>query len=510
MTGKNQDWKMLQVKIHGMHCANCAVLIERKFKKISGVRKVHVNHVTGEAELKHYGTLDIGTLQQAIQEDGYTISSWQERDDRAIGHSNNTARDYAEIGAAFLIVVGVFLVLNQFDVIPKSLAISDNMSYGLAFLIGLVASVSTCMAVTGGLLVAVAAKYNEATANLTNIQRLKPHIYFNAGRIVSYALLGGAVGALGSALTLSSEANGVLTLVASAIMIVLGLHMLKLFPSVGRFLPRMPKSMAHKVHDFAARETNDGAFVLGTLTFFLPCGFTQALQLYVLAKGDFATGALTMLAFALGTLPALLSLSAISSFAKGAFQKHFLRLAGAAVILLGFLNIQYGLVLAGSGINLTSPVSSTRPSSPAKEQTVPTQVTQAKEQSVSAQLQTKEQTLPTQPSQAPRQESTAVEKQAATPQKQSITMKVRGLDYFPNRFTVKQGIPVEWWIDASEAVGCGRILIVPKLRVQKLLSANSSTLITFTPEQTGDIAFNCGMGMMTPGSKITVVPNGKG
>ena len=58
-----------------------------------------------------------------------------------------------------------------------------------------------------------------------------------------------------------------------------------------------------------------------------------------------------MLAFALGTLPALLSLSALSSFAKGAFQRHFLKFAGAAVIVLGVMNIQYGLVLTGSGMS---------------------------------------------------------------------------------------------------------------------------------------------------------------
>ena len=82
--------------------------------------------------------------------------------------------------------------------------------------------------------------------------------------------------------------------------------------------------------------------MLGAATFFLPCGFTQALQLYVLAKASVAAGALTMLAFSLGTLPALLSLSAVSSFARGAFQRHFLKVAGVAVIVLGLMNIQYG------------------------------------------------------------------------------------------------------------------------------------------------------------------------
>jgi hypothetical protein len=63
----------------------------------------------------------------------------------------------------------------------------------------------------------------------------------------------------------------------------------------------MPKFLAHKIHDLTEKEVKGGAFILGASTFFLPCGFTQALQLYVLAKGSFTTGALTMLAFALGT-----------------------------------------------------------------------------------------------------------------------------------------------------------------------------------------------------------------
>ena len=186
----------------------------------------------------------------------------------------------------------------------------------------------------------------------------------------------------------------------------------------------------------------------------------------MLAKSDFLTGALTMLAFALGTLPALFSLSAVSSFAKGALQRRFLKFAGAAVILLGILNIQSGLILAGIGTEVAS-VSEGAPAS-------------------------------------------AEDQQAAAMEPQRISMKVVGLDYQPNQFTVKQGVPVHWWIDGSQADGCGRILVAPRLRIQKILSASSTTLITFTPDKSGEFAFNCGMGMMTPDSKITVLPRDKG
>ena len=304
---------------------------------------------------------------------------------------------------------------------------------------------------------------------------MKPHIYFNAGRILSYTLLGGAIGAMGSALTLSPEVTGALTIIASAVMILLGFQMLKLLPALTRFLPTIPKAFGHYIHDLAERDANGGAFVLGAATFFLPCGFTQALQLYALAKGSFTVGALTMLAFSLGTLPALLSLSAVSSLATGSFQRHFLRFAGAAVIVLGIANIQYGLVLSGSAMN----------AAPA-----PAAATNLLGTAAAAPIETSE--------------------SQQTADKQIVVMRIEGFSYIPNQFTVKQGIPVEWRIDASAAAGCGRFLYAPGLGIRKLLSDTSTTMISFIPQSAGEFGFNCGMGMMTRGSKFTVVPNGRG
>jgi sulfite exporter TauE/SafE/copper chaperone CopZ len=456
---------VLHLDIAGMHCVNCPALVEQRLGQLPQVRSVSVDYPSGRAMITHAGALDIMDLQKAVVDDGYTLTISDGTRPLARPRTN-TPRDYLDIAAAFAVLAGVALVLQHFALLPRGISVSETVSLGLAFAIGLVASVSSCIAVTGGLLIAVAARFNAANPLLSGAERMQPHLYFNAGRLVSYGLLGGAVGALGSALMLSPAATGALTLVASAIMIGLGLQMLGLLPSIGRFLPTFPQSLARRMQGLASRDTRPTAFLLGGLTFFLPCGFTQALQLYVLAKGAFLTGALTMLAFALGTLPALLSLSALSSFARGGLQRPFLKFAGAAVILLGFMNVQSGLVLSGIG------------SAPA---TV-------------AQL----------------ERPTGEASQAAAVEPQRISMKVVDLDYVPNQFTVKQGVPVEWWIDGSEAAGCGRILIAPRLGIQKILSRTSTTLITFTPDRPGEYAFNCGMGMMTPNSKITVLPKEKG
>jgi protein-disulfide isomerase/sulfite exporter TauE/SafE len=278
-----------------------------------------------------------------------------------------------------------------------------------------------------------------------------------------------AAPSLGSSFTLSAETGGLLIILASVVMIMLGLQMLNLFSSLKQFQPRMPKFLAHEVHEFSDRETKVGSLVLGASTFFLPCGFTQSLQLYVLAKGGVATGALTMLAFSLGTLPALMSLSAVSSFASGAFKRYFLRFAGAAVVMLGLFNIQSGLTLTAtvvgtSGINAPTDEASS---------------------------------------------GTAAQSVPVVDGKQIVDMKIVGYRYAPNQFKVVQGIPVEWRIDAREAAGCGRILLAPKAGVRKLLPYGT-TLINFTPQEPGEIRFNCGMGMMTRGSKITVVARTEG
>src|SRR3989338_2612140 len=462
----HQQPKKVKLKIHGMHCASCEVLIERKFKKVSGVEKVYVNHASGKADLLCSREPDIRELNRLVERDGYTVSLWHDRNNttvRAAIHKN-TADDYIQMGGIFLMIVAVYYMLKQFDFLPN-FSITERMNYGLIFMIGLFAAVSSCIAVVGGLLLAIASKHNELYPDLTGVQKFKPHIYFNLGRIAGYTLFGGIVGALGSVLTLSQRVNGYLMVFVSMIMLILGFQLLHLFPGLRRLTPKMPKFISHKIHGLSAKENRGAPFTLGALTFFLPCGFTQALQLYVLATGDWKVGALTMFVFSLGTLPALFSLSAITSFAKGAFQRHFLKFAGVLVVLLAIFNINNGLTLAGLNVRI------------------------------------------------PNFGSSGIAQAETTPivdGKQVVRMLVNGYTYTPNRFTVTEGIPVEWQIDGRNAVGCGQVLVIPRTGLTKYLSKDAVTIVRFTPEKTGEIPFNCSMGMMSRGSGFTVVPNTTG
>ncbi len=457
--------KKFRLKVHGTHCASCEVLIERKFKKIPGVEKVHASFTSGSVEVfvsrEH---IPLHEFDASVKTDGYSVSSWEDRHKAGAGTHKNSWRDYLEIGGAFLIVVSLYYVLRGFDILP-SFAISETMSYGLVFLIGVVAAFSTCMAVVGGLLLAVSERHSELHPELTGMQKFKPHIYFNIGRVIGYTVLGALVGALGSVITLSAQVNGYLMVFVSVVMLILGFQILHLFPWMRRFTPKMPKFLSHKIHDLTGSDSKAAPFTLGALTFFLPCGFTQALQLYVLATGDWKVGALTMLMFALGTVPALASLSAITSFTRGAFQRHFIKFAGALVVLLAVYNINNGLALAGVNVDGMFQSNGIAQAQPAAN---------------------------------------------VVAGKQIVEMRVDGYSYSPNRFTVTAGIPMEWRIDGRNAVGCGQVIVMPTTGVTKYLSPNGITTIRFTPKEAGEIPFNCSMGMMTRGSGFTVLPNTTG
>lgn len=454
--------------VQGTHCASCEVLIEREFKKVPGVEKVDVNHATGEARLHCTELPDVTQLNEKIKPHGYTAFPW---DEKPSTETKNSRRHYFEISAIFLFVLAAFLILRQFDLLPKGFAITENMSYGIVFMIGLVAAMSTCIAVTGGLLLAAAAKYNELHPGLSASERFKPHLYFNAGRIVSYTVLGGLVGAVGSLFTLSAVTNGILTIIASAVMILLGLQLLKLFPKLGRFQPHMPKFLANPIHNMAQSQNRFASFLLGAGTFFLPCGFTQALQLYVLSQGSFTTGALTMLIFSLGTLPALVSLGAITSFAKGAFHSYFLKFAGVVVILVGILSVRNGFALTGISASLSAAATASRELASGND----------------TQPQASEPTVP------------------IVDGRQIAEMKVKGLSYTPSQFTIVKGIPVEWRVDGREAGGCASVLTAPSIGITEYLPSDSVSVIEFTPTTTGKIPFSCSMGMTTRGAAFTVI-----
>ncbi|MDD4989541.1 MAG: sulfite exporter TauE/SafE family protein [Candidatus Pacebacteria bacterium] len=324
--------------IHGMHCNACVLLTESELGDLANVSSVKSSLKNHSVEIVgDFGTktpLQIAEeLTIPLKSHGYTVSVEKQNHDVKWGDFKIAV----PIALGFAIL---FVLLQKIGLI--NLVNAGNVNYGTAFVIGIIASLSTCMAVVGGLLLSMSATFAKEG------DKVRPQLMFHGGRIVSFFILGGVIGAIGSAFTLNTSATFILDLVIGLVMIVLGINLLDVFPSAKKLQPSMPKFIARHAHGVSKLSHTFTPVLVGVATFFLPCGFTQSMQLYALTTGSFLKGGLTMLAFALGTLPVLALLSFSSFSIKNSSKSGiFFKSAGLIVILFALFNLINSLVVVG-------------------------------------------------------------------------------------------------------------------------------------------------------------------
>lgn len=324
--------------VSGMHCHSCILLTESELLEYPGVTKAHSSlrthavTITGDFGDKTPEVI-VGELSQMLAKHGYSLTL--EKQQHGV--------DWAQFKIALplsLVLVALFIMLQKTGVV--SLVDTSTVSYGTVFLIGVIASLSTCMAVVGGLALSLSATFAKEG------DTFRPQLLFHAGRLVSFFVLGGIIGAIGANFTLSTGATFVLGVIIGLVMLILGINLLDVFPWAKKFQPAMPKFLSKHALGVAKWNHTLTPLLAGLATFFLPCGFTQSMQLYTLTTGSFLSGAMTMLTFALGTLP-VLALISFSSFSieKSSKKDLFFKTAGLVVILFALFNIINSFVIIG-------------------------------------------------------------------------------------------------------------------------------------------------------------------
>ena len=198
------------------------------------------------------------------------------------------------------------------------------------------------MAVVGGLVLSMSATFAQEG------DKVRPQLLFHGGRLLSFFFLGGVIGAIGANFSLNTTATFVLSLLIGIVMFILGINLLDVFPWAKKLQPTMPKFLSKKALGVSKLNHTLTPFLVGIATFFLPCGFTQSMQLYTLSTGSFWSGGLTMLSFALGTLPVLALISFSSFSIQNSSQAGiFFKTAGLIVLLFAIFNILNSLVIIG-------------------------------------------------------------------------------------------------------------------------------------------------------------------
>lgn len=212
-----------------------------------------------------------------------------------------------------------------------------DLSLFAAFLTGLLGG-AHCVGMCGGIVTAMSLQAPGAGQRPPALF----HLAYNGGRLTSYAILGGLAGLIGSAAFLSDSLFPVqrgLYVLAQGVLILLGLYLAGLNQSI-LAIERLGAALWRRVQPVLGRllpiRTLAQALAAGAAWGWLPCGLVYSVLVSALASGGFASGALLMLAFGLGTLPNLLLMGwAAESLRRFTRLVWVRRVAGLLVAGLG-------------------------------------------------------------------------------------------------------------------------------------------------------------------------------
>lgn len=438
-----------KLKVEGMSCGSCAALVEREFSAVPGTESVEVDLGTGTATVawRAGSEPDDEAYYSRVGRYGYGAPA------RRSSSPGRTALSWA---ASAAIAAAAFAVLKRIGGLFPSDAgsLGIGASAGSALLAGAAASVSSCLALVGSLVLAVGSYGGGADRSGTKRgSALARNLAFQAGRVGGFALLGGMLGAAGGALSFDARAGAVVAASAGVLAVLLGAGLL--LPSGPSASLKAPAFLRRKLDSLASSANPAVLAGMGAATFFLPCGFALSAMALAVGSGGFAPGAAVMAAFALGTAPVLLGTGLAGSWA-GRRSRTLGRAAGLLVVAFG----------ASSAASAASTL-------------FPREGPVALRTAV--------------PEAAPR-EAAADAAGAAAPRR--VEMRVLASSFEPSTLRVRAGEEVEWVIVGENPSGCTNRIVVPGTDVSIPVRKGASQVVRFAATETGEIGFSCWMGMV--------------
>ncbi len=332
-----------------MHCVSCEMLLAKQMESVKWVKILDISHKSWKMTLDMKNNKNISKINQIITDCGYTVKlkKSQKSNNKKIESlicniAGQKKNPWWSILLILVIFVVVFLLMKKMD-IYQYLPSTENASIWVALLMWLVASISTCLAVTGWIVLWFG-QYIDNTKWWLNHFRVQG--WFQLWRIVGFFLLWGLLGLVWQVFKISMSANAILTIVVWVVLFYIGLHMLGIVSSITKFGFHLPKKWTSKILNV---KNPVFAPVIWVLTFFLPCWFTQSMQLVAMSSGNFWQWWLVMAMFALGTMPVLLWIGLWSSYIKEHKFNVINKIIWALIIFFGIFSISNGWGLVSNG-----------------------------------------------------------------------------------------------------------------------------------------------------------------
>lgn len=452
------EQKLMQKILHieGMTCTGCETRIENTLRKLEGVQDVKAIYSSANVYVTYdMNLLALDKIIEAIEKLDYKVKNKPENNQSPSNTPKIPSVRSDRMGVGQLVGIAV-IILALYVIIKNTVGLNfipqvdQSMGYGILFFIGLLTSLH-CIAMCGGINLSVCVQYKVDNKD-SKVAKLKPSALYNLGRVISYTVVGGIVGALGSAVSFSGTAKGIVAIASGVFMVIMGLNMLNIFPWLRKFNPRMPKIFARKVHADSGKR---GPFYVGLLNGLMPCGPLQAMQIYALGTGSMWAGALSMFLFSLGTVPLMFGFGAVSSFLSGKFTHRMMKVSAVLVMVLGIIMLNRGMVLSGVNTNIV----------------------------LAAPL-----------------DASGIAKVEGNVQ--VVTTQLESGSYSP--IIVQKGIPVRWTITGtkSDLNGCNNRINIPEYNIENKALVPGDNIIEFTPDKEGNYIYTCWMGMISSNIKV--------
>lgn len=280
-----------KIKVSWMHCKACELLIENKLNEIDWVKVKDISSKTWEVKIEIKNENKLNEIQIEIKELWYWIGE----------HKNikkNSFFDYTIIFLLFVIIWILIFLFKDIELFSSILKV-ENYSFFIITLIWIIASMSSCLAITWWIILWFS-KYLDTSKWIKS--HIKIQSMFHIWRILWFFVFGWILWSIWKYIWFIWDLNKVLLLIAWILMIYMWLNIVNIVPSITKLWISMPKSIWNKILSIKNPIFTP---LIWALTFFLPCWFTQSMQVLAASSWGFLSWALIMTAFAIWTLPVL-------------------------------------------------------------------------------------------------------------------------------------------------------------------------------------------------------------
>jgi len=216
----------------------------------------------------------------------------------------------------------------------------------MALLTGLLGS-GHCIGMCGPIVGALSLSCHRIGAGLSF------QLMYNCGRVMTYTLVGTMAGLLGSVLAFTNAFHGVMRLallLSDLFIIVVGLGTLGMFSRINIMRLEFPapvKALTAMAARLSKLPASLAALPLGMVMGFLPCGFLYAMVITATQSADPVQGGLMLLAFGLGTMPAIFLFGSAAQWLGTRVRTWLLRSAGGLVVVMGLINLSKHIEMLG-------------------------------------------------------------------------------------------------------------------------------------------------------------------